>query len=273
MAYERMGESPIDYYQCRYGKSKLLFRGPKKDLKKGYYAFVGGSETFGKYVAEPFSELIEKEADWPCVNLGAVNAGVDAFVGDPAITEICSGAKTSFIQVMGAQNLSNRLYSVHPRRNDRFLKSSAMLETLFREIDFTEFSFTRHLLSSLKELSPEKFSVVEAELREAWVARMKGFVTRITGRTVLFWVSERAPDDLEVTGSNSLGLDPLFIDRDMIEAIRPLVTEVVEVKIPKSLANAGVAGMQFPPMEQGVAEEMYGPDVHKYIAEHLRNAV
>ncbi|MEM9434211.1 MAG: DUF6473 family protein [Pseudomonadota bacterium] len=272
MAYERLGESPIDYYQCRYGKSKLMFRGPKKDLRKGYFAFIGGTETFGKYVKHPFPDLLESSLEWPCVNLGAVNAGVDAFVNDPAIIDICGGSKGTVVQVMGAQNMSNRLYSVHPRRNDRFLKSSSLLETLYREVDFTEYSFTRHLLSSLKELSPEKFTVVEEELKEAWVARMSAMLRKITGRTILLWISDRQPDSLEQSEDAPLGLDPLFVGREMIERIRPLVTDVVEVQVPRSYANKGVEGMFFPPMELGAAEELYGPDVHQHIADHLRSA-
>ncbi len=36
---------------------------------------------------------------------------------------------------MGAQNLSNRFYAVHPRRNDRFLRASTLMKTIFREVD------------------------------------------------------------------------------------------------------------------------------------------
>lgn len=270
MAFERPGESPLDYYKCRYGKSKLLFRGPKRDLKNGYYAFIGGTETYGKYVKDPFPELLEQEVGWPCVNFGALNAGVDAFLGDPSLLEVCEKAKGTVIQVMGAQNMSNRLYSVHPRRNDRFLKASQMLEMLFREVDFTEYSFTRHLLSSLKSLSPEKFSALEAELKEAWIARMKALSKRISGRTTLLWISDRLPEEEGPFEGNELGLDPLFVDRTMIEAVRPFVTDVVEVKIPAEMTLSGTAGMFFPPLEAGVASEMYGPDVHQYIADQLR---
>ncbi|MEZ5723123.1 MAG: DUF6473 family protein [Paracoccaceae bacterium] len=74
--------------------------------------------------------------------------------------------------------MSNRFYAVHPRRNDRFLRASNLLKTIYREVDFTEFNFTRHLLTRLKELSEDKFMMVEQELK-AWVARMKTLVSKI----------------------------------------------------------------------------------------------
>ena len=55
------------------------------------------------------------------------------------------------IQVSGAQNLSNRFHAVHPRRNDRFLRASTLLKTIYRDVDFTEFNFTRHLLTTLRD--------------------------------------------------------------------------------------------------------------------------
>jgi hypothetical protein len=53
-------------------------------------------------------------------NLGLVNAGIDVFINEPMIQDFCAGAVVTVIQVLGAANMSNRFYAVHPRRNDRF---------------------------------------------------------------------------------------------------------------------------------------------------------
>ena len=74
------------------------------------------------------------------------------------------------VQVMGAQNLTNRFYTVHPRRNDRFLRAAPDLQALYPEVDFTEFHFTRHLLRTLRWSSADRFEVVAEELRAVWVA-------------------------------------------------------------------------------------------------------
>ncbi len=267
MAYERPGESPLDYQQCRYGHSRLLFRGPRRDTKNKFFAFVGGTETYGKYIPEPFPHLIESEVSKPCVNLGAVNGGVDAFVNDDTVLSLCCRADVTVIQVMGAQNMSNRFYSVHPRRNDRFLKASTLMRTIFREVDFTEFSFTRHLLTSLKTLSPDKFDALEQELKAAWTARMEMFLNKITGKVVLVWVSHRAPGEPEP--ERGLGKDPLFIDQKMIDELRKKVDSYIEVVVPSELIARGTDGMLYPQLETAAAQEMFGPSVHELIAEKL----
>ena len=135
----------------------------------------------------------------PCANFGTVNGGVDAFVNDASVLGICSKAQVTVVQIIGAQNMSNRFYTVHPRRNDRFLKASTLMRTIFREVDFTEFSFTRHLLMTLKTLSPDKFAVLEQELKAAWLARMELMLSKISGKVILLWVSDRHPGDTHDT--------------------------------------------------------------------------
>jgi hypothetical protein len=70
-------------------------------------------------------------------------------LNDPAIAE-ARAATAIVLQIQGAQTLSNRLYTVHPRRNDRFVRASGILRTIYRDVDFTEFHFTRHMLDHLR---------------------------------------------------------------------------------------------------------------------------
>lgn len=268
MAYEGQGESLIDYQHCRYKRSKILFRGPKRHAKSGFVAFVGGTETYGKYVENPFVDLVERDLNIPCLNLGAMNAGIDLFLTEDTISEICEDASHVIIQLMGAQNMSNRFYSVHSRRNDRFLSASTLLKTIYREVDFTEFAFTRHMLGTLKNVSPEKFSTVEAELKTAWSARMELYLSRIKKpKKILLWVSDRAP---EMRGSpSSFGGDPLFIDREMIEKLRPFADDIIEVSVPRAMVRR-TKGMKFPDLEENAASQIIGPDVHELVAEHIK---
>jgi len=260
MTYENLGEGALDYLPCRYGKSKLLFRGPRRKLEGEYALFLGGTETYGKFIEQPFPALLERQLGLPCVNFGWLNAGVDVFLNDSTVVEAAQAARVTVIQVMGAQNMSNRFYAVHPRRNDRFLKASTLMKQVFREVDFTEFHFTRHMLSTLSRLSPERYAMVVDELSAAWLARMEQLLAKVSGKTVLLWLADHSPDDARP--EDGLGADPLFVDREMIERIRPLVTEVVEVSAsPKALA-LGTDGMVFSQMEAPAASEMLGPLVH-----------
>ena len=220
MAYENLSESLLDYFPCRYGKSKLLFRGPKRKLDQEYVAYLGGTKTYGKFIETPYSDIVEELTGVMSVNLGCVNAGIDVYAHDQAVLDVCHNAELTVVQVLGAQNMSNRFYSVHPRRNDRFVRASTLLQTIYREVDFTEYNFTRHLLTGLKTLSPDRFEIVRRELKDAWVARMKNLLGQIDGKKLLVWLSEYAPED-ENEDIEHQGDAPLFVDREMLKTMQP----------------------------------------------------
>ncbi|EPX82368.1 hypothetical protein Salmuc_04093 [Salipiger mucosus DSM 16094] len=163
----------------------MLFRGPRRSLDESYVAFLGGTETYGRFVAAPFPALAEQRLDRVCVNLGAVNAGPDLYLNDAGALDVAARAELCVVQMMSAQNMSNRFYGVHPRRNDRFLRASEGLQALYPEVDFTEFHFTRHMLGRLREVSAERFAQVTEELRQAWMARMTQLLTVLRGRALL----------------------------------------------------------------------------------------
>ncbi|MFK7836091.1 MAG: DUF6473 family protein [Sulfitobacter sp.] len=269
MTYDVLGPGPLDYLPCRYGASRLLFRGPKRDLSQPYLAFVGATETYGKFIETPFPALVEKAMGRTCVNFGQVNAGVDVFCLDPYMVQTISRAEISVIQIVGAQNMSNRFYSVHPRRNDRFVGPSTLLQTIFREVDFADFHFNKHMLSHLAEVSQERFQAVRQELQEAWKARMKLLLKQIKGKSILLWVSDHAPQDADVYLSETKGSDPLLITRDMLDDVASYATHLVEVVAsPKAIA-AGTDGMLLTEMDMPAATEMLGPMVHEEAAEAL----
>jgi hypothetical protein len=263
MAFENPGAGAPDYHPCRYGKSKLLFRGPRRKLEGNYCIAIGGTETYGKFVEEPFPVLLEQALGMPVVNFGYVNAGTDVFLNEPTIVDACSKSKVTIIQLVGAQNMSNRFYAVHPRRNDRFLRASAIMKTLFREVDFTEFHFTRHMLTALKSRAPDKFAMIEAELKEAWVARMDALLRKIEGRKLLIWLEDHRPRDRIVAG---IGPEPALVDRKMVTAIAGDADEMVRVRLSDEARVSGTEGMRFAPLDEPMAAELPGPAVHSEIA-------
>lgn len=263
MSYESPGAGASVVSSCRYGTSRLLVRGPRRPLDKPYAAFLGGSETFGKFVAHPFPDLVESGLGRVCVNLGCVNAGLDAFAHDAEALRIAQAAETTLIQLPGAQNLSNRFYRVHPRRNDRFLAASPMLAAIYREVDFTEFHFTRHLLGTLRRLSEDRFAVVRTELEQAWMARMRLLLRAIGGRVVLLWL--RYDDD----GACDLGTRPLFVTPRMLEPLRPLVREIVEIAVRSAARSGEMQDMLLADLQAPAAAQLIGPATHQAIADRL----
>lgn len=256
----------LNYCPCRYGRSRVLFRGPRRPLDLPYLAFLGGSETYGRFVDLPFPARVEPQLGLPCVNFGIPNAGLDLYLSDPAVLEAAERAETVVLQILGAQNMSNRFYSVHPRRNDRFLRGSDRLLALYPEVDFSEFHFNRHMLGRLHDLSPERFAQITAELRLAWVARMKHLLALLRGRVVLLWVAEHLPPE---TPQEGLARDPLFVDRAMLEALRPRTAALLEVELSEAARQRDTEGKVFAPLEAGAAAESLGPLAHAEVAEAL----
>lgn len=267
MSYEKMGSNALDYMPCRYGVSRITFRGPKKEITGKYTIFLGGTETYGKFIAEPFPTLVARQLEQTCINFGCVNAGVDVFLSDPGALLAAQKADTVVIQAMGAQNMSNRFYRVHPRRNDRFVGASDVMKAIFREIDFTEFHFTRHMLGTLCARAPDRYAMLRDELKHAWVARMRLLLNSVSGRKILLWFSANTPTEEALPPS--LGPDPMFIDRAMIETLRPIVSDVVEVVASPEALKHNIEGMMYSEMEEVAAKRLLGPLAHSEATEAL----
>ncbi|MEO8243258.1 MAG: DUF6473 family protein [bacterium] len=267
MAYAFSGEGALDYFPCNYGASRLLFRGPRRSLDRPYIAFLGGTETYGKYVPDPFPDLVEGEIGFGAVNLGCVNAGPDVYLNEPGVIEIASGAEAVVLQVVGATNLSNRYYTVHPRRNDRFIAATPMLKSLYRDVDFTDFHFTRHMLGSLETVSKERFELLISELRRAWVQRMQDLLARLPKRTVLLWMADDVPPP--AGQRRKLTRDPMFVDRDMIDELRPQAMAYVESVASEASRTTSLDGMAFAALEALAAGALPGPSVHREVANQL----
>jgi len=267
MSYLRQGDSPLNYNLCRYHDSKLMFRGPRRQLYGDYAAFLGATETYGKFIAHPFPELIEVQTGMKCVNFGWPNAGVDAFLNDPGVIQAANGARVTVLQVPCVQNMTNRYYTVHPRRNDRFLQASDLLRDLYDEVDFTDFHFTRHMLGHLAETRPKQFTIIREKLQAVWISRMNMLLQRINVPVILLWFSSRTPD--EAVSSLNVSDDPVFVTREMIEALRPVVSSIAEATASNAALSQGSNGMVFSDIEAPAAMELLGPAAHQEVAEML----
>jgi hypothetical protein len=274
VSYDVLGAGALNYVPCRYGNSRILFRGPERRLDAPYVAFIGGSETYGKFIKTPFPALVESHLGVNCVNFGIPNAGIDVFANEAFLMDAALGAQISVLQIVGAHNLSNRFYSVHPRRNDRFISASPLLASIYPEVDFSEFHFTRHMLNILYGVSPERFAVVRHELQEAWLARMKLLLRRIRGKALLLWLADHPPLEEHESQTNPAdATDPLFVSRQMIDCLRTHAKDFTEVVVSGKALSAGTQGMVFSEMETPVARRQFGPQAHGEAAMLLTEAL
>ena len=269
MSYQALSPGGLDYLPCRYGHSKILFRGPRRSLSEPFVAFFGGTTTYGKFIQTPFPDVVEAELGITCANFGSMNGGVDVFATDPFLRDVSTKAAATVIQITSPRNMSNRFYRVHPRRNDRFVDASAMLRAIYRDVDFAEFNFTNHMLQRLITISPERFETVLDELRSAWVARMRLVLSQIQGKSILLWASDASPEEAQ----SNLDAEPAFVDRAMIEEVTALATHYVEVVASQEAKATGTEGMVLSEMDVPAASKMLGPTAHKEIALALKPAL
>lgn len=258
----------IQYDLCRYEGTKLLFRGPPKSFDVPYVAALGGTETFGPFVKDPYPSLLEDWLGKPVVNLGVRQAGVSLFAAERWVLEVASGADVAILQIMGAGNMSNRLYSVHSRRNDRFLAVSPALKDMFPSVDFTEFSFIRHLLQSLSDQSQTAFQIMVEELRFAWLQRMRRILSMIETDVVLLWMSDRSPS---APSSWPQGPEPLFVTKTMIDELAGDVASTVEVVA--GTEEDRLEGKTFIAREREAALTAPCPHHHAKVAERLSEVI
>lgn len=267
MTIEQRPGPSIDYAPCRYGASKIRFRGPSKDLTKDYIAFIGGTETFGRFIDAPYPALIERALGVQSLNLGCQNAGIDAFISSPDLIDICSAAKATVIQILGAPNMSNRFYTVDPRHNNRFLRASKKFKEVFPEVDFTEFDRTDHMLTALAQIGPDRLPLVRQELQCAWVARMRTLLRQIGGTKILLWLSDHKP--YTALGGGTICRDPLFVDRAMMTAVVEEADALIEVVASHQDVSAGRSGLVFSDYEQAEAQDSLGPVVHGKVVDAI----
>lgn len=258
MSFDTLGPGGLDYFPCRYGASKRVFRGPKRDLSAPYVAVFGGTDTYGKFIDRPFPDLLEDSLDQTCVNFGSPNAGIDALLRDPILDNMSKTALATVLQITSPRNMSNRFYTVHPRRNDRFVKPSTSLKALYRDVDFSQFNFTKHMLLRLHGACSGRFRNIVSELQEAWMNRMSDVLAQIKGPTVLFWFADHAPQ----SENDVFGSDPWFVTREMIDELKSRATVYTEVVASADALAAGTEGMHFSEMEAPSARHVLGPLAH-----------
>lgn len=270
MDFDRLSAGALEYNLYRFRKSKTLFRGPRPDLSRRFCACFGSTETFGKFVPDPFPDRLSRALKLPVANFSSVNGGVEMVLKDPSILLAANEAAVNVVAMTGAHNLSNRYYTVHPRRNDRFLYPSKMLMTIYHDVDFSDIHYTRHLLATLAAADIVKFGLVIEELKQAWLARMKTLLSMMEGRIVLLWMADHAPGPATLDlGPESLFGDPLFIDQDMMDHLSPSVTRVVEVISDNETLAQGQNDMVFSSTEAEAAASMPNAAMHQLAANTL----
>lgn len=226
---------------------------------------IGGNATAGRAVARPWPQLLEGLSGRLVVNCAMPHAGVDAMLQNADLMAAARSAELCLIELPDAITLSNGFYAVHPRRNDRFLRADPLLQRLYPEIDFTPFSFIRHMVLTLWKTDAARFEEVRRVLAQRWSERMELLLERLEGRVVLIWWGNRRP----LAPGDPLGLRPgapQLVDRRMIEQLRRAADGLVEVVETERFRSSA---LPHDPAEDFAARLLPGPESHAAMAGQL----
>ncbi|MEL6678155.1 MAG: DUF6473 family protein [Pseudomonadota bacterium] len=274
MAFQRVVSTQPDYDQYRFGRSRQIFRGPEPDLSGRYVACIGGAETFGKFSPVTYPQLLDEELDVPCANWGTPGAGPGFFLKDPVLLEACSRAEVCVVSIMSAHSMSNRLFNVFIRRNERLRSVSEMMEALYPEVDFGHFRFVGNMLNHLHDVSPERFNVVAIEMRNAWIARMRELLTDIEAPKVLLWFAQHHPEAADgYTPAEARRVLPGFVTRQMITEVAPLADVFVEYVAPPESAVGGAEDRFRSIRGEAVSRRFPSATMHREVATLLSTPI
>ncbi len=248
----------------RIGGARLPIRPLPNVMQRDYVAFLGSDDTYGCHLSYPFTDLIEDETGIQTINLGCVGARIDAFQQNEGILEMCRGARLVFIEAVGAEAMSNRLYRVDVRNNQRLIRVTKYLKALYEGVDFSGIETVGELLTVLAQMSEEKLYFVRLELHMAWVARMKTLIKQIGVPVILLWLADHEP--FYAAKGGTIFRDPLFVDRTMIEALRQEVVDIIEITASKDeVFSTGADAKEPTSMPIG----SLGPGYHERVAAEL----
>jgi len=264
-----LNESPlrqIDYQHYRFGRSRQRFRGPMPDVSAPYVSFIGGSETYGKYSLASYPGVLNERLDITCANWGTPGAGPWFFLKDPVLLEGCSRSRVCVISVMGAIPNSNRLYTVYKRRNARVRDIRNQLKMLFPELDQKGYRFANNMLRKMHAANKANFKLVEAEIQEAWVARMTELLSDIETYKILLWSSRRRPEDVSKAPFDEA---PTFVTREMLNKVKGQADDLIEVVWPEQPITRARLDRVFYEDEEDAALLHPGASEHIAVADQL----
>ncbi|MFM1873508.1 MAG: hypothetical protein RL398_2930 [Planctomycetota bacterium] len=240
--YQRLDAPHFDY--VLYTPAALPndeFRGPAPDLSRPYAAFIGGAQTFGRFVARPFAQAVADELGMQCLNLGIGGAG-PRFALQPPVLELLNGAAIVVVQFFSGRSASCTLFD-----NGRQGRNSGKYLPTGKHMSYEQ--FFKNLLARAEPALVER---IVRETREDYAHSMREVAAAIKAPKVALWISRRRPEYEKnwVERYGWMNFFPQLLDETVVAACAPAFDSYVEcvakVGLPQRLwrAAAPVEGAQ-----------------------------
>ena len=221
---------------------------------------LGAAQTFGRFVHRPYTLLLQETHGIACANLGFAGPGPEVFLD---MIDLINLHPCVVVQVLSARSVATsflggttgmktvlvdglRVSSPHQRE---------MLKR-FNDVDLeigdpipvgSQMQAKAAWDATLASLPQGRVAGMVEEVRATYVAEMTRLLKAVTGKKILFWFSERAPD-YALSYDNVEGLFggfPQLVDQGVIDRIMPFADGWVEC-----ITNRGMP-MRMPPPGPG----------------------
>lgn len=239
--YQQRDYEVVDYQMTELPGTGLAFRGPLPDTSRGnYFACLGAAQTLGCFCDSPYPQLVSEALQLPALNLGYGGAGPEFFVKQSAVLEYVNRARFVVLQVMSARSQSNSYYEcggleyVTLRETGQRLGAHAAFERLvWGPALISKFPLSRkwkRRVSNVIARPDRRVPALVEELQTAWVESSLRLIDALEVPIVLLWFSQRRPEYQQRFGTaeRTLGEYPHLVTAEMLNALRPKITGVVE---------------------------------------------
>lgn len=163
----------------------LAIRGPRPGRLEpgGYFVCLGAAQTFGRFCARPYPDLLAERLGLPALNISHGGAGPSFFRGDdPALLSYLNGARFVVVQAMSGRSESNALYR------------SSGVGHYVRRSDGAAVGCDEAFAALLREKPRRVVARIVAETRGNWLRSYRALLERIEAPTIFLWFSTRPPD-------------------------------------------------------------------------------
>jgi hypothetical protein len=199
----------------------LMIRGPRPARLDpgGYFVCLGAAQTFGRFVAQPFPDLLSQRLGLPCLNISHGGAGPMFFAQDDgALMGWLNNARFVVVQAMSGRSESNSLFE------------SQGVGSYVRRSDGVRIGCDAAFEALLRERPRREVARIVAETRANWVASCRKLIGGIRTPKIFFWFSVRRPHYREGYGSLGalFGAYPQLVNAPMAAAARAMADHGVE---------------------------------------------
>lgn len=273
--YQERDWDVVDYEAHTLPGWPYAMRGPALPGGTTRYACVlGASQSFGVLNTEPYVHRLSHALSIDFLNFSVGGAAPGLFLKSPIALEKCNGAELCIVQILSARSSQSSYFESRGGKNrlrrrgtnDPFVQGDALFKTMFK----TEPKEVRQLILG--------------EIRANWTKEMLQLLGSIKVPKILLWFSKRTPDEQETLKQykSSVGVFPHFVNREMIDDIRPFADAYVEVTttrgLPHNLINRFTGEPAYPKLgSEGIpkSQNLYypSPEMHEDVFNALLDPV